>query len=363
MKRALLFLLIILTLCGCSKKQEDTPEPVESPEVTLSPTPTPSPSPTPIPTPTPTPTPSGINPLNGLPLDDEHLKRRPLAVMYNILKPALPVHGITHADLLYEALAEGGITRIVGMFTNPSLVPQIGTVRSTRAYYLDIAQGHDAILMHAGGSQEALDLIKSRKLFTLDGIATYPFFFRDKQRVKSAGLEHSMFAVGADVESYLTQTTKNRITYNEGYDPYSLSFADMALPEGDVCAKNVSVRFSSYKTGVFDYDENDGYYYVSQYGKPFIDGENNEQLRVKNILILYTKVTNTGDKDGHLITVMTGTGKGMFICGGKAEEIKWSKDKPDAPFIYTQTDGKPLKLSAGVSYINIVPTNAEIKME
>lgn len=362
MKRtALVVLILILALCACSKEPEPEPTPEPTPEIV-------TPSPTPTPTPTPSPTPpvdyGNMNPLNGLPLDEEHLNRRPVAVMFNNLKAALPLMGITKADLIYEALAEGGITRIVGFFKNTSEVPTIGTVRSTRAYYLDIIQGHDAILMHVGGSAEALKLISDRGLYTLDGLRSYPFYYRDKERQKSAGLEHSMMAKGEVIESYLTEQKSARIIYKDDYDPYSLHFADKATPEGDISAKTVSVTFSSYKTGVFEYNEEDKLYYVSQYGKPLTDGEDSSQLTVKNVLVLYADVAQIpGDTAGRLRTDLVGSGSGIFICDGKAEDISWSKEGADYPFVYAQSDGEPLKLAAGVSYINIVPLTAKVTLE
>lgn len=364
MKRiALVALLLILVLCACSKKEPDpTPTPEPTPEIV-----TPSPTPTPTPTPEPTPEPvdyGNMNPLNGLPLDDAHLKRRPVAVMFNNLKAALPLMGITKADLIYEALAEGGITRIVGFFKNTSEVPTIGTVRSTRAYYLDIAQGHDAILMHVGGSAEALNLISSRGMYTLDGLRNYPFYYRDQARVKSAGLEHSMMAKGDVIDSYIAEQKSARILYEDDYDPYSMTFADTATPEGDTAAKVVSITFSSYKTGVFEFNEEDKLYYVSQYGKPLTDGEDSAQLTVKNVLVLYANVSQIpGDTAGRLKTELVGSGEGTFICDGKAEAITWSKRSVNDPFVYTQANGEQLKLAAGVSYINIVPTTAKITLE
>jgi hypothetical protein len=295
-------------------------------------------------------------------MDEAYSDRRPLAVMFNNLKAALPMYGIAKADIIYEALAEGGITRVMGFYKNPALVPRFGSIRSTRAYYLDIAQAHDAILMHAGGSPEALGLISKRKMLTLDGIRyDGSMCYRDPQRRRSAGLEHSLFAKGQDVEDTITKLS-SRIDYEKDYDASdAFDFADTATPGGNTAAKEISVRFSQYKTGVFEYDASDGLYYVSQHGGPMTDGEDGEQVRVKNVLVLYTSVSLIkGDPDGRLATKMTGTGKGTFFCDGKAEEIAWSKDGPESPYVYTHTDGAPLKLARGVSYINIVPSDAKV---
>jgi hypothetical protein len=351
-------------LGACKAEPEPTPPP--SPEVIE--TPSPSPVPTPTPTPTPTPDPyaglEGVNPLTGLPMEADYEDRRPAAVMLNNLKKALPMFGVSQADIIYEALAEGGITRMVGVFQNPSRVPQIGTVRSTRAYYLDIAQGHDAILLHAGGSPEAYTEIKKRGVAALDCLRGYEgsLYWRDKDRIQNAGLEHSAFTSGARIESVF-QTLKVRIRHEEGYRE-TLRFADDGTPAAGAPAASISIRYSSYKTGLFTYDPETKRYACAQYDAPYIDGQDETQVSVVNVLVLRAAVSQIkGDSAGRLTTRLTGTGEGFFACGGRMTPIVWSKASHDAPFVYTLEDGgAPLVLGRGQSYINIVPTNAKVEV-
>lgn len=364
MKQWIVFLLCLclcIPLTACSSHEEPSPDD-PTPEIE-----TPSPTPTPAPTPTPTPDPyeglNGINPLTGIPMDEAYVNRRPAAVMINILKAALPVFGVGQADIIYEVLAEGGITRLVAVYQNPSAVPQIGTVRSTRPYYLDLAQGHDAILLHAGGSDAAYSEIKKRGVTALDCLRGYEgtLYWRDKDRIKNAGLEHSAFTSGERIEEVFS-TLKARINHEEGYKD-SLQFAEDGAPAGGASAVKLSVKYSSYKTGVFDYNAETKRYDCSQYGKPFIDGQDDTQLSVTNVLVLYAAVTYSGDKAGHISVKLTGSGKGTFACGGRMTPIKWSKESYTAPFVYTLEDGTPLVLGKGSSYINIVPTGAKVEIE
>jgi len=357
----LVLALIIFTGCGAPPPE---PEPEPTPEIIGTPTPTPTPEPTPEPIDY-----GKMNPLNGLPLGETHLRRRPVAVMFNNYHRALPMVGITKADLIYEALAEGGITRLVGIFKDTSDVPVIGTVRSTRAYYLDIAQGHDALLMHVGYSEEARLLIRDRGLYTLNDLrGGFPFFFRDQERRRAAGMEHSLMARGDELETFLAEHNTARIFYEDDYNPYSLPFADTATPAGIMPATMVSIVFSNYKTGVFEYNATDRIYYVSQHiskqvDSPMIDSADDSQLTVTNVLVLRAEVSPVpGDKEGRLRTNLVGTGEGIYIYGGKALEIIWSKASADDPFVYTLPDGDPIKFAAGVSYINIVPINAKVEL-
>ena len=100
----------------------------------------------------------GINDLTGMPMDEAKENNRPLAVMINNIDIAQPLMGVSQSDVMYECLAEGGITRIMACFKDPSGVAEIGSVRSARPYYIRIAQGMDAVYMHSGGSEDAYAL-------------------------------------------------------------------------------------------------------------------------------------------------------------------------------------------------------------
>ena len=151
-----LALLLVLSACG-GKTADVTPAPPELPSL---PPRTEAPSPTPTPTSEPEPEYTGpLNPLTGLPMGEEWVGRRPVAIMLNNLKEAQPQLGQSQADIIYEALEEGGITRILALFQDVTGVGQIGTVRSTRPYFVRLAVGQDALLTHCGGSNQAYVII------------------------------------------------------------------------------------------------------------------------------------------------------------------------------------------------------------
>ena len=296
------------------------------------------------------------NPLTGLPMETGSEEDRPIAIMLNNIRVALPQFGVSKADQIYEVCAEGGITRMLAVFQSLDGVGDLGSVRSTRLYYLDLAQGLDAILVHAGGSEEAYSTIQSRGMFTLDGVRgahTSELFWRDQTRIRSAGYEHSLFTSGEKLQA-LFPSLSVRKTHESGYT-YPMAFSDDGTPNDGATAKKISVVFSNYKTGVFEYDESSGLYKVSEYGKPYVDGETDEQVCVKNVLVLYTGISNLpGDTSGRLRVQLTGSGTGIYACNGKVSAITWSKAGPDSPFQYAYEDGTPVEFGRGVSYINIV---------
>ena len=148
-KSAFLLALLLLLTTGCGKKSAPTPaEEPETPPVIEEPAAEPEVEPLPD-------VPTGTNPLTGLPIEPEYEQRRPVAVMLNNLKKAQPQLGNSQADIIYEVPAEGGITRMLAVYQSLEDVGSIGSIRSARPYYIELALGHDALYVHAGGSPEA----------------------------------------------------------------------------------------------------------------------------------------------------------------------------------------------------------------
>jgi hypothetical protein len=275
--------------------------------------------------------------------------------MINNIKQAMPQFGLMKADIIYEVVAEGGITRLVAVMQDPSLAGIIGSVRSTRSYYLDIAQGHDALLLHAGASEMAYADIKKRGVTSLDAIKggyEGSLYYRDAGRKKKNGFEHSLMTTGENIVKIIDKA-KFRIDHDNGYS-YPVRFEpDVAL--SGTSANEVSVRMSQYKTGVFQYDQAGGMYLVSQYAKPHMDADIGEQLRVKNLLVLYADISSIeGDKYGRMEVDLVGGGSGIYVSNGQMVDIKWSKDSYTSPFVYTNPDGSERVFNAGTSYICIV---------
>lgn len=363
-RTAALFLALwmVLGLIGCGgdggaqEKPEETPTPVEEQE------PVPEPEPEPEPEPV---DPARINPLSGLEMAGEYRNLRPVAVMFNNLKAAQPQLGVSQADIIYEIPAEGGITRMVGVFQSMDGVGNLGSIRSTRSYYLEVALGHDALLVHAGGSPEAYKDIPNWGVDNMDGVrggSDAQIFWRDAERKKTAGYEHSLLTSGEKVQAYL-DGGRYRTEHQDGYT-YEQSFAEDGTPVNGTAAEQFKLHYTAYKTGTFDYQADTKLYMVGQYGGAYTDGNSGEQVGVTNVLILETDIHQIpGDKEGRLNVKMTGAGNGTYFCGGKCVPIQWSKADRNSQFVYRLTDGMPLTLGQGTSYICITdPDTSRIEI-
>ena len=183
-------------------------------------------------------------PLTGEPLSTKPANTRPFAVMINNIVYAQPQVGISNADIIYEIPAEGGITRMMAIFSHLYDVESVGSIRSLRPYYLSVALSYDAIVIHAGGSEQAYSDVKTYNADHLDGVRdgnTSSMFYRDASRGQH-GSEHTLFFHGANVEA-LVDRYKFRTEHESSYKT-GLNFADNAV---DQCtggaAANVQVTF------------------------------------------------------------------------------------------------------------------------
>ena len=278
----------------------------------------------------------------------------------------MPHLGVSQADIIYEIPVEGGITRMMALFQSVSDVGKIGTVRSARDYFVSLAFGHDAVFLHAGGSPQAYDCIQDWGVSALDcvnGPYEGTLFWRDGVRRKSAGLEHSVLTSGETVSALLPTYKRLTLTHGEDFSEPLLFMAPGERAAGKP-ASVLTVKYSSYKTGVFTYDPETGLYRIGQYGKPYVDGNTGEQVAVRNVLVLDTDVAVIKDDDKGRKTVrVTGSGTGRLFCDGTVQDITWSRKKNSDPMRYLDSSGKPLRLGTGTTYVNIIGSSAKVTVE
>ncbi len=294
------------------------------------------------------------NPLTGLECSEELSKQRPIAVMINNIRYAMPQEGVSNADVLYECLAEGGITRLMMLKTDYTTLEQIGSIRSSRDYYLDFAQNHDAIYFHAGGSPKAYSDIASRKINncdagTLEG-STPQTFFRDPWRRQNFAWEHTLVINGSGIANAI-QMKGYRTELNETFNS-PLKFAKEKVTLEGNSASCVYIPFSYEHTPYMQYDEQTGTYKRWQFGKMHAD-KDGTQLEFDNIIILFCHHTGALDASGRIAVTTTGTGEGYYITGGKYINIKYSKATVDTPVELYNTDGTPLEINTGKTYIAV----------
>lgn len=305
-----------------------------------------------------------INPLTGLVSDVDLSNKRPVAIMFNNLRASLPQVGIGSMDLLYECLVEGGTTRLMGVVMNYEDIPVIGSVRSSREYYIDFAANHDAIYVHAGGSTEAYTQLHNRGTNNLDGVNMYlpSTFYRDAERRKTMSLEHTLMTSGAGIVSGI-EYKNYRTTISKSFtNPLNfVSSSKIIRITADTAATHVIIPYNSVQFPQYIYNSGTRLYKRYQFnGIAHIDGADNSQLTFTNILVVICDHYDTNDAKGHVNVNTVGSGDGFYITGGKYVKIKWAKATADTPISFTYENGTPVTLNCGKTMINIVsPSVAE----
>ncbi len=308
-----------------------------------------------------------FNYLNGKTTTVEERDRRPVAIMMNNIQKCLPQAGICDGDIYYECAAEGGITRIMMLVSDWENLGTVGSIRSSRDYFVDFLANHDAIYVHAGGSAQAYEKISWRGISNLDGVNQYTpsTFWRDSTRMYSMGYEHSLMTSGEGIKSgvdyfgYRTELDQNQVPMFNFYDEDT----DNHIKGSP--ASHVHMISTSVQTVDFVYNEETGEYLRYQYnGIPQVDANTNEQLSVKNVLILFTDIALIpGDTAGRLTVGTVGSGQGYYITNGMRKVVNWSRDSKVDTVHIEYRNGDELILNCGKTFICVVDRTVAGKID
>ena len=307
-----------------------------------------------------------MNPLTGLydGISDEALAHRPVAIMIGNSYSGLPQWGIGSADIIYEMIAEGRITRLMAIYQDYTKIDKVSSIRSARPYFIDIAQSYGAVFVHFGASEPAAEQISLREdLISIDGIK-WPLeeiaFFRDPDRKKTLGGEHSIYTTGELLKLAFDRQSK---TLTQSEHPSAFMFGDTSSAANGKPMSKVEVTFKNNHKPYFVYDTSTGEYLRYQYNEPHIDGLSGKQISVKNVLVLRMELT---DLDHHLDIVdiqTTGSGSGYYFCKGKYIDITWEKDAYNSPIRYYTSGGSELILEPGQTFVSVVTDTASVVIE
>lgn len=293
-----------------------------------------------------------INPLTGEDgFNPEAVGKRPVAVMVSNIKDSLPQWGITEADIVYEAVTEGGITRLMCVFADPSDIPNVGPVRSVREYYPQFSEPLDALFVHFGGSTTGYDALTEYAVEDIDGMTLSSLCFEQDASRLNRGKEHtyytnsSLIAAGIEKKGYSTEGgVSQAFNFVEPGSSASLTGAQV---------DKATVRFSGYTTAVFEYDAFSAKYLKSQYGEPHVDANTGEQVAVDNVIIIYSPTSQISGT--YLTRYDLTSGTGVYLSHGLSQEFEWSKGDYNDPFVFTDESGDELSFNTGKTWVCVVP--------
>lgn len=283
---------------------------------------------------------------------DVNSKTRPIAVMINNIADVWDYQaGVQDAYLVYEIVVEGGYTRLMALYKDQATA-RIGSIRSSRPYYLDYAMENDAIYVHFGGSDLALSEIPQLGINNVNGMVYGNGFWRDN----SLGLatEHTVFNSMAKINEAIEHYGYSKTT-DKGLLLNYVKNEDLSKKDGAMTANNVKVVFSASRNTSFVYDSTTGLYKRFQNDYAHNDLVTKEQYTVKNII---TYQVENYSYDGYRQKLNNiGSGKGYYITNGYAVPITWEKSSRSAKTVYKYLDGTEVLLSDGNTHIEIQPVN------
>ena len=350
-----------------------------------------------------------ICPLNGTlhTLEEEEIwsQRRPLLIMIENHEESRPQSGLTNADIIYEAVAEGGITRLMAVFycaalRGSSYKYDIGPVRSARSYFLDLALEYSdyPLYTHVGGANcsapkdEAghfLACTTNKKAQALEQISQYGWMnkgswsdlnqFSLSYRVcrrepsrtgQSRPTEHTMYCSTQQLWQIAAKrgvtnvTAASKKSWDTNYTPWSFTKKDEADPTA--LDQKISFDFwSGYKqySVTWQYKKDLNAYIRYNNGEEQIDFNSQQALSAKNIIIQFVKETRSVDIHKHNLYQVIGRGNAVLLQNGSQTPITWTKANRTARTIFKNKSGKEINFVPGQIWVEILPIGNTIDYE
>ena len=307
--------------------------------------------------------------LTGKQVDASIGLKRPISVMFNNAKEGCPQTGISRADVVYEAPLAANITRLMGIMEDWSDLEKIGSIRSTRDYYVSFALEFDSIHVHFGQATAYVgDLLNSEEVDNISGKVAgikrpaENAFFRTEDRKAPHNLYASAEGIMMDIQKFGYSLKHNETFYGkfkfakDGEDlDYSMyPDATVLYPGGKEAGKPNG--FSNVGA-CFKYNEADGKYYRYQYGAKHVDDMTGEQLAYENVVFQYC-YGEVRDKEGYLAFECFGSEKSnksiVFTEGKMIEGTWWREGSNSEPAKYLDENGNRIKMNQGKTWICII---------
>ena len=311
-------------------------------------------------------------------------KHRPLGVMIENHVEARPQSGLSGADVVYEAVAEGGITRNLAIFYCQD-AGQVGPIRSARTYFIDFASeyGSSPLYTHVGGANQpgpadALGQLSDYGWTNYNDLNQFsigfPTFWRDYDRLPNVATEHTMYSSVDKLWDYaatnrkLTNVDENGKAWDAKFVEYQFT-NDVAASQRPV-SQRVHLEFwqsagSDYFVD-WAYDPKTNLYKRSVGGKPHVDKDTGKQLAAKNVIVLEMIEDNANDgyiANDHLLYEDKGTGKAVIFKDGKRINGTWKKTSRTARTIITDLSGNEIKFDRGLMWFEILPIEGVLNVK
>jgi hypothetical protein len=302
-------------------------------------------------------------------------KHRPLGVMIENHIDSRPQSGLSDADVVYEAVAEGGITRFLAIFhcRNAEL---IGPVRSARTYFLDWVSeyGDFPLYTHVGGANtpgpaNALGQIGDYGWNMYNDLSQFNLSFPTFKRIerpngRDVATEHTMFSSTDELWKVagireLTNVNDDGDSWDENFVEYS--FKDDAKESEKPATQSIHLEaWKDYSEYAVDwiYDKSTNLYKRENGGSAHMDRNTNSQITSKNVVVLFMRESNANDgyeNNIHLLYGTVGRGDALVFMDGKEIKATWSKDSREERTLLFDSSGSQIEFNRGAIWFEILP--------
>lgn len=309
---------------------------------------------------------------------------RPLGIMIENHEESKPQSGLSSADIIYEAIAEGGITRFLSVFYCQD-APMVGPVRSARTYFVDFMSeyGDYPLYAHVGGANtpgpaDALSQLSGYGWTAYNDLNQFsigfPTFWRDYDRMgHTVATEHTMYSTTSKLWQFakksrkLTNVDEDENSWDEKFIPYSFKEDEDASSRGNL--QSVHLQFWDNNPKYFvdwNYDKTQNLYKRFNGEASHLDKNNGKILTGKNIVILFMQELNANDgyeNNLHLLYKTKGAGKALVFIDGKKISSRWQKEGRTARTLISDLEGQSIKFNRGTIWFEILPTDGVIEVK
>lgn len=286
--------------------------------------------------------PVALSPITNLPVSSPG---SPVAVSTDNYRNARPQSGLARADIVYEVLAEGGITRYLAIYYSEAPAT-VGPVRSARPYFAMLAKEWGAVFAHCGGDPKDIEPIREWKVVDGDEFRYSSLYWRDNSRKAP----HNLYTSVENLRKVPAQPLAAPEKRYEFQDWAEEPSAGLEIQYGQGYTVQYRYKDKKYERVILDRGLD-----------PFVyqDRGTNETPAVSNVIVQFAK-SRVAYSDGGLIIDLIGEGKALYLLGGRYSEGTWKKESVDKPTWFYTADGEKITLTAGQTWVQIVPTDAKV---
>jgi len=282
-----------------------------------------------------------------------------MAIVVENHPDARPQSGLDQADVIYETLTEGGISRFLAMYQSKE--PEVvGPVRSVRKYFLDLIGGYgDPLFMHIGGAVS--DNPEANALAVLA-----------QRSVKSVGLLNGTFYRVSDRfaphNAYSNAIELRKIAQGAGWTSISgldvWKYKDAVAPVENVTVPEISINWGSWGENVWSvswqFDGETNQYKRFHQTVEHVDALTGKQLSARNVVVLSTGMRSANDGTARIVVDVMGSGVAKVFRDGTVVEGTWSKPTWDVNYIFTDAQGQEILMNRGNTWVMVVPLDSEV---